>query len=48
MAELRQSAPKQFAPPGPESKDLRLMTEGESFHWEAKAAGAKKKSKSAK
>ena len=48
MAELRQSAPKQFAPAGPESKDLRLVTEGERFHWEAKPAGAKKKSKPTK
>ena len=48
MAELRQSAPEKFAAPGPETKDLRLVTEGERFRWEAKAAGAPKKSKSAK
>lgn len=46
MTELRQSAPKQFAPPGPETKDLRLVTEGESFHWEARAGAARKKAKS--
>jgi arylsulfatase A-like enzyme len=48
MAELRQSAPKRFAPPGPESKDLRLVTEGERFHWELKRAGSKKKVTSSK
>jgi hypothetical protein len=48
MAELRQSAPKHFAPPGPESNALRLVTEGERFHWEAKAAGSSKKAKAAK
>jgi arylsulfatase A-like enzyme len=44
----RQSAPKRFAPPGPESKDLRLVTSGESFHWELKPAGAKKKAATSK
>jgi len=48
MAELRQSAPKQFAPPGPESSALRLVTEGERFHWESKPAGSSKKAKAAK
>ena len=43
MDELRQSAPKQFAPAGPESNALRLITEGESFHWEARPEGPKKK-----
>jgi arylsulfatase A-like enzyme len=43
MDELRQSAPKQFAAPGPESNALRLITEGESFHWDARAEGPKKK-----
>ncbi|MCU0691864.1 MAG: sulfatase [Polyangiaceae bacterium] len=34
--EMRQAAPKAFAPPGPEEKQLRLVTEGERFHWERK------------
>ena len=48
MAELRQSAPKQFAAPGPESNALRLVTEGERFHWAAKPAASAKKAKAAK
>ncbi len=48
MAELRQSAPKQFAPPGPESSELRLIAEGERFHWEPRPAGASKNAKAAK
>jgi arylsulfatase A-like enzyme len=46
--ELRRSAPKTFAPPGPETKDLRLVPDGETFHWEAREPrtdGAKKKAK---
>jgi arylsulfatase A-like enzyme len=34
-AELRQSAPKHFAAPGPESNALDLVTDGESFRREA-------------
>lgn len=48
MAELRRSAPKNFASPGPEANALRLVTEGEKFRWEPKPAGAAKKARSAK
>ena len=48
MEELRKSAPKKFAAPGPETKDLRLVTEGERFHWELKDAVTRKKTKAAK
>ncbi|PAW68869.1 MAG: hypothetical protein B9S34_00745 [Opitutia bacterium Tous-C1TDCM] len=48
MAELRRSAPRHFASPGPESNALRLVTAGESFRWEPKPAGAAKKAKAAK
>jgi arylsulfatase A-like enzyme len=42
MEELRKSAPKQFAPPGPAANELKLVTEGEGFHWELKKANTKK------
>jgi hypothetical protein len=42
MEELRRSAPKQFAPAGPTSKEMKLVTKGETFHWELKPANAKK------
>ncbi|PAW75023.1 MAG: iduronate sulfatase [Opitutia bacterium Tous-C4FEB] len=48
MAELRQSAPKEFVAPGPETNALRLVTEGENFRWEPKPVGSAKKAKSAK
>ena len=48
MAELRQSAPKQFAAPGPESSELRLISDGERFRWEPRTADSKKKTKAAK
>lgn len=37
MQEMRKSAPKVFAPEGIPTKDLKLVIEGESFHWEKKA-----------
>ncbi len=40
MAELRRSAPAQFAPAGPDSSQLRLVPEGEGFRWEPKPAKA--------
>ena len=46
MEELRKSAPKTFAAPGPETKDLRLVTEGERFHWELKDAVTQEKDQS--
>lgn len=39
---MRASAPKSFAPAGPESSQLRLITEGESFRWEMKKPGEKR------
>jgi arylsulfatase A-like enzyme len=39
---MKASAPKSFAPAGPESSQLRLITEGESFRWEIKTPGEKK------
>jgi arylsulfatase A-like enzyme len=42
MEELRRSAPKQFAPAGPTSKEMKLVTKGETFRWEVKPASAKK------
>ena len=48
MDELRQSAPRQFATPGPETSALRLVTEGEGFRWEPKPAGSAKKAKAVK
>jgi hypothetical protein len=33
---LRAAAPPTFAKPGPEVRELRLVTAGERFHWETK------------
>ena len=41
IAELRRSAPEQFAPAGPDASELRLVAEGERFRWEPKPAKAK-------
>jgi arylsulfatase A-like enzyme len=45
---MKTSAPKSFAPAGPESSQLRLITEGESFRWELKKPGEKKARAAAK
>ncbi|MCX8497529.1 MAG: sulfatase [Akkermansiaceae bacterium] len=37
--EMKKSAPKSFAPEGPESNKLKLIIEGESFRWEPKSGG---------
>jgi len=39
---MKARAPILFAPPGPESSVLCLITEGESFHWESKTSGKRK------
>ncbi|MFC2081503.1 sulfatase, partial [Bacteroidota bacterium] len=36
IEDLKKSAPSEFAPAGTLSKDLKLIVEGESFHWEKK------------
>jgi arylsulfatase A-like enzyme len=41
IAELRRSAPQQFAPAGPAASQLRLVPEGERFRWEPKATKSK-------
>jgi arylsulfatase A-like enzyme len=38
---MQARAPKQFVSAGPESNQLRLITEGESFRWENKTSGEK-------
>jgi arylsulfatase A-like enzyme len=40
--EMKKSAPKTFAPEGPGSNQLRLITEGETFRWELKPVDTKK------
>ncbi len=40
---LRASAPKSFAPPGTPKNRLRLVTDGEAFHWELKRRPAREK-----
>ncbi|HCL97955.1 MAG TPA: iduronate sulfatase, partial [Verrucomicrobiales bacterium] len=34
IKEMRQSAPKKFASPGPAKNELKLVTESENFRWE--------------
>lgn len=43
MDELRRSAPRTFAPMGPESRELQLVMEGERFRWEKKQTPPPKK-----
>jgi len=40
---LRAAAPKSFAEPGVTSRDLKLMTDGDGFKWQAKEAAKKVK-----
>jgi hypothetical protein len=41
--EMKQSAPKSFAPEGPGSDQLKLVIDGESFRWEPKSSGQNQK-----
>ncbi len=43
MEEMRKSAPKSFAPIGPEANQMNLVPAGESFHWDMKANPPKSK-----
>jgi hypothetical protein len=45
MDELSKSAPKNFAPAGPEARQLQLVTDGEKFHWELKKDPPKNKNR---
>ena len=44
MQEMRQSAPKEFASPGPAKNELKLVTEGEGFRWEKRVSKPSQKS----
>lgn len=43
IKEMRQSAPKKFASPGPAKNELKLVTEGENFRWEKRITKPLKK-----
>jgi len=43
LEELRATAPKDFAKPLPSRDEMRLVIDGQSFHWEAKSASQKRK-----
>jgi arylsulfatase A-like enzyme len=45
MDEIKKSAPRGFAAPGPESRELRLISEGERFRWEIKRNKGENKAK---
>ncbi len=36
MEEMRRAAPKEFSPAATPKKELKLIVEGDAFHWEAR------------